>query len=112
LKRPPPSIIRAILWVLLPVPFVIVFAWTLPRRSDLILTLLVSFGPLFLGQGMFLMQIFRLRRRLRAASWRLCLHCEYDLSGLEDSGPCPECGHPFDARADADRWHLHVGGWR
>ncbi|MCB9854113.1 MAG: hypothetical protein H6818_00390 [Phycisphaerales bacterium] len=38
-----------------------------------------------------------LRRRLIASGVPICLHCGYDLRGLQDAR-CPECGRSFDAR--------------
>jgi len=57
----------------------------------------------------FLARNGRLRRRLRAASGRLCVHCTFDLRGMDDTGTCPECGRPFDAARDRQRWRELVG---
>ena len=45
-----------------------------------------------------------IRRAVRASSGRSCVGCVYDLSGLGDSGVCPECGRVFDAAADRRAW--------
>jgi len=44
------------------------------------------------------------RRRLKAAGYRLCPRCGYDLSGLGDEGACPECGRGFLAASLAEQW--------
>ena len=31
----------------------------------------------------------------RAANWKFCPKCEYDLTAMPDEGCCPECGEPF-----------------
>jgi len=31
----------------------------------------------------------------RAANWKYCPKCEYDLTALPDEGCCPECGESF-----------------
>lgn len=42
--------------------------------------------------------------RLKATGYRLCVHCDYKLTGLDDKGECPECGHPFDVAAVRTEW--------
>jgi hypothetical protein len=31
-----------------------------------------------------------------------CRHCDYDMTGLEQAGECPECGEPFQPRWDLE----------
>ena len=38
------------------------------------------------------------------ARGRLCAHCGYDVSTLDDPGTCPECGTPYDTERDAAMW--------
>ncbi len=34
--------------------------------------------------------------RMAERAWiAYCKHCRYDLTGLQDEGKCPECGHYF-----------------
>ncbi len=60
------------------------------------------------GQAVWFFSLLRLRRRLRKALGRLCLQCAYDLSGLGESGCCPECGRPFEVKADRARWRSFI----
>lgn len=46
-----------------------------------------------------------LRARAKAAAWRLCPHCGYDLQACT-SGRCPECGRASDADRDARAWQV------
>lgn len=43
--------------------------------------------------------IRRSMRRAKAADYRLCPGCAYDLRDLGESGACPECGLPFQRSA-------------
>lgn len=45
-----------------------------------------------------------IRRALFASRFRLCTHCAYDLSTLDPTGTCPECGETYDAVADVQLW--------
>ncbi|MFG0259315.1 MAG: hypothetical protein ACF8LK_03100 [Phycisphaerales bacterium JB041] len=46
----------------------------------------------------------RLGRQWRRAGGRLCTWCAYDLSSLDASGTCPECGNAYDLEQDAATW--------
>jgi hypothetical protein len=46
----------------------------------------------------------RIKRAVHASSGRACTHCVHDLSGLGETGTCPECGYAFDAAVDQRRW--------
>ncbi|GMV70989.1 MAG: hypothetical protein AMXMBFR77_08280 [Phycisphaerales bacterium] len=48
------------------------------------------------GQLMSALAQLSLVRDVRAAKGRLCSRCCYDLTGLPDSGSCPECGTSYD----------------
>lgn len=39
------------------------------------------------------------------ARGRLCAHCGYDVSALDDPGTCPECGNPYGLEQDAAMWN-------
>lgn len=45
-----------------------------------------------------------IRRALLESEGRLCTHCAYDVSTLEPSGTCPECGKPYDIEKDKVLW--------
>lgn len=42
--------------------------------------------------------------RLRAHGYRFCPECGYDLRQSPDTGPCPECGIPYDPDSLRLRW--------
>ena len=44
------------------------------------------------------------RRRVEDLSYRCCLHCEHDLTGLGDNGVCPECAAPYAQVRLRDGW--------
>lgn len=46
----------------------------------------------------------RIKRAVRGADGRACLHCVNDLTGLGESGACPECGAAFDIPAGKRAW--------
>lgn len=46
----------------------------------------------------------RVRSAVGAASGHACTSCLYDLTGLGDTGLCPECGRPFDIVIDRRSW--------
>jgi len=46
----------------------------------------------------------RIKREVQAARGRACVNCVYDPIAFEDTGTCPECGHPFETGADQRRW--------
>ena len=46
----------------------------------------------------------RIKRAVAGTSGRACTNCVHDLSGLGDTGMCPECGRAFDIAADQRSW--------
>ncbi|HRQ71555.1 MAG TPA: hypothetical protein PLU35_00840 [Phycisphaerales bacterium] len=48
------------------------------------------------GLLLMLRAAWLLRRDLLASGGRLCTRCCHDLTGLPDSGVCPECGTSYD----------------
>jgi hypothetical protein len=58
--------------------------------------LLISIPLLFLGFAVFRTDAKRRGRRVIEAGGRVCIHCGFDLAGLEDRGKCPECGADYD----------------
>ncbi len=54
-----------------------------------------------------------LKKSVKAANYRLCTHCLYNLEGHESLGICPECGTPFTARKlEADWREFTDPDWR
>ena len=46
----------------------------------------------------------REKRRVRAAGYRVCSRCGYDLSTSELSGLCPECAFEYDVVSLEEAW--------
>ncbi len=46
----------------------------------------------------------RLVQKLRAADYKLCPHCRYDLTGHESLFNCPECGEAYDIKKIQAAW--------
>lgn len=46
----------------------------------------------------------RLRALLVSRRLEVCLRCGYSVSGIGETGVCPECGRPFELRALRDEW--------
>lgn len=46
----------------------------------------------------------KIKRKVQDASGRACTSCLHDLSGLKDSGRCPECGLMYDTQALNAMW--------
>lgn len=72
--------------------------WALPGIPIAVVTM--TFGAFWFSRR----RAERIRRGVRAASGRACLGCVYDLSGMGDTGACPECGRRFDIAADQRSW--------
>lgn len=62
----------------------------------------------FAGCAWAFLRELRLAHRVDRAGDRLCLHCRYDVSDLDDSGACPECGAAFNASELSEAWDLLV----
>ena len=58
--------------------------------------LIPGLTPLLVLTPLWLLRTRHLRRALLESQGRLCTHCAYDVSTLEPSGTCPECGKPYD----------------
>lgn len=46
----------------------------------------------------------RWRRKLLESHHRLCLYCGHSLTGLGETGICPECGRAFIIQGDREIW--------
>jgi hypothetical protein len=96
-----------ILWTLLPsvAAFAPVLVWGTRNRDWRLIVTLVLIAIM----GACVLVGRRATRRafaqVAAADYRLCLHCRYPLTGLDDERACPECGRPFTAEA-------LISGWR
>jgi hypothetical protein len=73
--------------------------------------LFISLLPLFVFLPWASWHSRRLRRDFAANKGRLCIHCAYIVGPLGERGTCPECGHAFDANADAARWEAAGYTW-
>lgn len=72
--------------------------WALPGIPLVIVTM--TFGAIWYSRR----RTAKIRSAVRAASGRACLGCVYDLSGMGETGACPECGRPFNIPADRRSW--------
>ncbi|HMN42766.1 MAG TPA: hypothetical protein PKE29_18145 [Phycisphaerales bacterium] len=52
----------------------------------------------------WIFDLHRIRLLLRTHGRFLCLNCHYALTGLPDSGACPECDHPYQRDVNERRW--------
>jgi len=44
------------------------------------------------------------KRRALTARGRLCLHCGFNMTGLEDGQSCPECGSQYNEKESQSEW--------
>ncbi len=111
----PPVVRRLYWWMVLPALFAIGYPviMRVPAVLDAIATLnhwvivaipAVVLLPIFVAFLGVWRGTRRIKRAVAAASGRACLNCIYDLSGLADTGACPECGRAFDTTADQRSW--------
>ncbi len=111
----PPAVRRLLWWMALPSCVIIAGAvfYKLPAVQSAMSTpnLWLSVGvPLACFAPMFVSIFFiwrgqrRIKRAVLAANGRACINCVHDLTGLGDTGTCPECGYVFDTPADQRRW--------
>jgi hypothetical protein len=68
--------------------------------------LVFALMPILVFWPMFLLGRRRFFRVFKEAGGRLCTHCAYNLSPMGESGTCPECGKPHDAKADKAMWEV------
>ena len=83
-------------------------AWRLLAFPGVMLAVLSA--PMFWAIRRVLRGQRRIKRAVRAAEGRACIHCVHDLNGLGHSGMCPGCGRSFDAAAAQRSWarvHMH-----
>jgi hypothetical protein len=52
----------------------------------------------------WLLRLHQVRKLIRAHGRFLCLNCHYPLTGLPDTGRCPECDEPYDRHTNERRW--------
>jgi hypothetical protein len=121
-KPIPPPVLKAWTWFFLPMLGQLIallfcaaalkWGWLGPPgpgvggRLNLIIG--VTSAVMIAGQAVAIVNLIRLRRRLRETRGRVCLKCGFDLRGLGEAGACPECGRPFDIPADRARWRSFV----
>jgi len=72
--------------------------WALPGIPLAVVT--TTFSAIWLSRR----RTARIRRAVQAASGRACVACVYNLSGMGDTGACPECGRHFDIAIDQRSW--------
>lgn len=76
------------------------FAGTIPMMVVIGAWLTALAGAIFF----FMRSFFRVRRLLRRHGRFICLNCLYPLTGLQDSGVCPECNEPYTRERLARLW--------
>lgn len=74
------------------------------------LAIVLAIGSILLFIIAFVIRQQRLVRRVAESDGFLCLNCQYDLHGLEDSGECPECGEDYQREDLERRWNLWLLG--
>lgn len=114
LRVVPPVMRRALyLWVGMSIFFAVVaIAWVMLRKPLGVPrgfayrygALIPGLTPLLVLTPLWLLRTRHLRRALLESQGRLCTHCAYDVSTLEPSGTCPECGKPYDIEKDKVLW--------
>jgi len=57
---------------------------------------------------LFVRRLVSLRKKLVRASYRVCLRCGYDLSGLPDEHACAECGLHYERSDLVAAWHVYL----
>jgi hypothetical protein len=72
--------------------------WALPGIPIAIVT--TTFGSMWCMRR----HSARIKVAVMAASGRACVGCVYDLSGMGETGACPECGRPFNIAEDRRSW--------
>ena len=72
--------------------------WALPGIPIAIVT--TTFGTIWYTRR----HRARIKVAVVAASGRACVGCVYDLSGMGETGACPECGRPFNIAEDRRSW--------
>jgi len=53
--------------------------------------------------------VTKIRRRVKAHDFSLCLNCGYPLKGLVTHGHCPECGSSYEADNVRQSWVQWLG---
>lgn len=104
-------------WLLIYLGFAVSIFWSVIAIRDGAHVVVATLGTkgLYLGGLITIMLqlggtilILRARaetsRRLHATNGRLCPRCHYDLSGLDSSASCPECGDSYSPAALAAVW--------
>src|SRR5258708_23381839 len=103
----PTPMLKALIWFALPLLALPLGVYAVAKGRSA-LPFVAALGILMLvGQAVVFVRFVRLRRRLRAASGRLCPRCGYDLSGLDDAGFCPGCGRGVDLQRGIAKWRRH-----
>lgn len=69
----------------------------------------LGLSPIFIVTPIYMWRTAWLRRKLAETNNQLCTHCAYNVSGLPKSGTCPECGNPYDTKADQTQWQAFKG---
>lgn len=73
---------------------VIAGAFFYPPMASLLLVLGAK-GLLFAGAILLSLGGFVVRKAIKARKEPFCIHCGYNLTGLEDNRRCPECGEHY-----------------
>ena len=64
----------------------------------------LTFAAILTIVGYFLWRVHQVRKLIRAHGRFLCLNCHYPLTGLPDTGHCPECEYPYERSTNERRW--------
>lgn len=65
---------------------------------------LVLFAPLFVSIAVVSVNMHRMKRAYTISQGCICTNCTHNITGLGETGSCPECNYTFDLERDRKAW--------